>query len=96
MAQSSRRARLILQDGSVFEGESFGAEKSTSGECVFQTGKNLQFSFVFPPISQSLFQRNRHGRLSRVTHGPIVPWTNFGSFLSTDRVRDSGSVSNVN
>lgn len=31
-------ARLILQDGTVFEGESFGAKKDTDGEVVFNTG----------------------------------------------------------
>jgi carbamoyl-phosphate synthase small subunit len=34
----NRKARLILEDGSVFEGISFGAEKSVSGEVVFNTG----------------------------------------------------------
>eukprot|EP01125_Pyxidicula_operculata_P003023 TRINITY_DN1312_c0_g1_i1.p1 TRINITY_DN1312_c0_g1~~TRINITY_DN1312_c0_g1_i1.p1 ORF type:complete len:2089 (+),score=499.75 TRINITY_DN1312_c0_g1_i1:1107-7373(+) len=30
--------KLVLADGSVFTGESFGSECSASGECVFQTG----------------------------------------------------------
>jgi len=30
--------KLILEDGSVFEGQSFGANKSTAGEVVFSTG----------------------------------------------------------
>jgi aspartate carbamoyltransferase len=33
-----RRARLELADGSVFEGWSFGADRSAAGEVVFQTG----------------------------------------------------------
>lgn len=32
------KARLVLEDGSVFEGESFGAEGSVKGEVVFNTG----------------------------------------------------------
>lgn len=33
-------ATLVLQDGSSFQGVSFGSETaSISGECVFQTGK---------------------------------------------------------
>ncbi len=32
------KARLVLEDGTTFEGESFGHEKSTSGEVVFNTG----------------------------------------------------------
>ncbi|MGV8176801.1 MAG: glutamine-hydrolyzing carbamoyl-phosphate synthase small subunit [Candidatus Bilamarchaeaceae archaeon] len=33
-----RKAKLILEDGAVFEGESFGADRSISGEVVFNTG----------------------------------------------------------
>lgn len=33
-----KTARLVLKDGRVFEGYSFGAETSTSGEVVFNTG----------------------------------------------------------
>lgn len=33
----ARPATLVLADGSRFVGKSFGAEKSTSGECVFHT-----------------------------------------------------------
>ncbi|KAF9089764.1 hypothetical protein BGX23_006456, partial [Mortierella sp. AD031] len=37
--EPSTVATLVLQDGSSFQGISFGAEtKSISGECVFQTG----------------------------------------------------------
>jgi len=34
----SERGILELEDGTRFEGVSFGAEKSIAGECVFQTG----------------------------------------------------------
>lgn len=33
-----RTARLILEDGTVYEGRSFGAERSAAGEVVFNTG----------------------------------------------------------
>jgi carbamoyl-phosphate synthase/aspartate carbamoyltransferase len=33
-----RLARLELEDGSTYQGFSFGAEKSVAGELVFQTG----------------------------------------------------------
>lgn len=36
--QSEKKVFLELQDGDVYEGFSFGAEKSVSGELVFQTG----------------------------------------------------------
>src|SRR3989344_2298415 len=34
----NKTAKLILKDGSIFEGISFGAQKSVSGEVVFATG----------------------------------------------------------
>ncbi|HOI47907.1 MAG TPA: glutamine-hydrolyzing carbamoyl-phosphate synthase small subunit [Prolixibacteraceae bacterium] len=33
-----KKAKLILEDGTVFEGKSFGFEKSVAGEVVFYTG----------------------------------------------------------
>eukprot|EP01116_Phalansterium_solitarium_P021821 TRINITY_DN6959_c0_g1_i2.p1 TRINITY_DN6959_c0_g1~~TRINITY_DN6959_c0_g1_i2.p1 ORF type:complete len:1884 (-),score=892.07 TRINITY_DN6959_c0_g1_i2:456-6107(-) len=36
--QTFTKAVLELQDGTQFEGFSFGAEKTVTGECVFQTG----------------------------------------------------------
>lgn len=38
LTQEKKRAQLVLQDGSVFDGYSFGANISTSGEVVFNTG----------------------------------------------------------
>ncbi len=35
--QNLKKARLVLQDGTIFEGTSFGYEKSVSGEVVFYT-----------------------------------------------------------
>lgn len=37
-AQQAKRARLVLQDGTEFPGEAFGATQETAGEVVFQTG----------------------------------------------------------
>jgi carbamoyl-phosphate synthase small subunit len=34
----SKQIKLILEDGSIYSGYSFGAEKSTAGEVVFNTG----------------------------------------------------------
>ena len=35
--QNLKKARLVLQDGTIYEGTSFGYEKSVSGEVVFYT-----------------------------------------------------------
>ena len=36
--QLKKNAKLVLEDGSIFPGFSFGAEKSAAGEVVFSTG----------------------------------------------------------
>ena len=38
MDEMAKTAQLILGDGTVWEGEAFGADASVSGEAVFQTG----------------------------------------------------------
>lgn len=38
MRPDQNKGRLILEDGTTFEGYSFGADKSVSGEVVFNTG----------------------------------------------------------
>ena len=36
--RTDRKCTLVLEDGSVFSGQSFGAEVSIAGEVVFNTG----------------------------------------------------------
>ncbi|HEC87623.1 MAG TPA: hypothetical protein ENI49_07175 [Thermoplasmatales archaeon] len=38
MTSDRKKARLILEDGTIFEGYSFGSIKTVSGEVVFNTG----------------------------------------------------------
>ncbi len=38
MNSEKKKCSLILEDGSTFEGYSFGYEKSIAGEVVFNTG----------------------------------------------------------
>lgn len=42
-----RLMTLELEDGAAYQGYSFGAEKSISGELVFQTGICLAIFFIF-------------------------------------------------
>lgn len=43
-APKSTVATLMLQDGTAYQGYSFGAEKDIAGECVFQTGMLSKFN----------------------------------------------------
>ncbi len=38
MNNNSKKVKLILEDGTVFQGSVFGAKKETIGEVVFNTG----------------------------------------------------------
>lgn len=66
---------LVLQDGSRFDGYSFGADCSISGECVFQTGALASPSFL-------MF---RHDKLCRVLDRPLIQRANSGIIVSTHR-----------
>ncbi len=45
----SRAAYLVLENGTVFEGESFGAEKETVGELVFTTAMTGYLETITDP-----------------------------------------------
>lgn len=50
-----KKGYLILEDGSRYEGYSFGCEKNISGECVFQTGMvGYPESLTDPSYTQQL------------------------------------------
>ena len=59
----SEMAVLQLQDGSVYQGFSFGARKSVAGECVFQTG--------MVGYSESLTDPSYRGQILVLTY-PLV------------------------
>lgn len=60
-------AALVLQDGSSYQGISFGSEKkSISGECVFQTGKFFFFAFVKHVKLKKKTHKYRYGWLPRI------------------------------
>ena len=46
----SRKAYLILENGTVFEGKSFGAEKETMGELVFTTAMTGYLETLTDPL----------------------------------------------
>ena len=48
-SQALKPAKLVLEDGTVFDGFSFGAERNVSGEVVFNTGMvGYELSFTDP------------------------------------------------
>lgn len=60
------RARLVLEDGSIFEGNSFGAETSIAGEVVFATG--------MVGYDQSLTDPSYAGQILTFTYPLIGNW----------------------
>ena len=50
MSVLAATGRLVLEDGSVFQGRAFGAPKAISGEVVFNTGMRERKKFWLAPI----------------------------------------------
>lgn len=79
------KAKLILKDGSVYEGESFGYERSKAGELVFSTGMTgYPEAFTDPSYEGQIL----------VSTYPIVG--NYGvpdkKYWESDRVHISGLI----
>src|SRR3990167_10817776 len=62
----SKKARLILEDGSIFDGYGFGAPISTAGEVVFATG--------MVGYEQSLTDPSYCGQILTFTYPLIGNW----------------------
>jgi carbamoyl-phosphate synthase small subunit len=93
------KARLLLEDGSVFQGSSFGSRRSMAGEVVFSTG--------MAGYPQSLSDPSYRGQILVSTYPlagnsgvPVDPVTGKAEldelgvplFLESDRVQVSGFV----
>ena len=76
----NNKARLVLEDGEEFEGFSFGAEKSVSGEVVFSTG------MVGYP--ESLTDPSYKGQILALTY-PLI-----GNYGVPGKEKENGLVKN--
>lgn len=77
--QTDKPVRLILDDGTIFDGRSFGAEKATAGEVVFST------AMVGYP--ESLTDPSYIGQILTVTF-PLVGNYGVPADSSTDGISD--------
>lgn len=81
----NKKAKLILKDGNIFEGISFGAEKSVAGEVVFATG------MVGYP--EALTDPSFKGQILVMTY-PLIG--NYGvpkkEFWESDKIQVSGLI----
>lgn len=92
---NSKTARLILEDGTQFDGFSFGAEQSVSGEVVFST--------AMTGYPESLTDPSYSGQILVITY-PLIgnygvpdttavdPATGLPKFFESDRVHIKGLV----
>lgn len=67
--EDERLVTIELEDGTAYQGYSFGAHKSVSGELVFQTGRILQ---LVRRVRTRMLTWRRNGGVSRVRHGPFI------------------------
>ncbi len=76
MGFNKQSVRLILEDGSIFQGDSFGSEKEVTGEVVFNTG------MVGYP--ESMTDPSYHGQILVLTY-PLIG--NYG--IPNNEVKDN-------
>ncbi len=84
-------ANLVLEDGSIFEGESFGAETASAGEVVFNTG------MVGYP--ESLTDPSYYGQILVLTYPLVgnygIPKNDFSTetgYFESDRIQVKGLI----
>ena len=71
------KAKLVLADGSTFEGYSFGSREPISGEIVFSTGMVGYTESLTDPsyrgqVGQRTARQTRRTHASRRTHTPVA------------------------
>src|SRR5262252_7765192 len=71
-----KKAILALEDGTIFQGEGFGAEKQVSGEVVFNTSM-----YGYPEL---LTDPSYYGQIVVMTY-PIVGSYGVPSYSRTDK-----------
>ncbi len=72
---------LLLEDGSVFEGEAFGADVETSGEIVFSTGMTgYQESITDQSYNGQIITLNFRYRYSSINKNYSKTWNNESLF----------------
>jgi len=78
-------AELVLEDGTVFRGKSFGAAKSTSGEVVFATGMvGYDLSLTDPSYA---------GQILTFTYPLIGNWgVPIGNLLESEKIQVQGLI----
>ena len=81
----TKNAKLILEDGSIFEGYSFGAPKSQAGEVVFATGMvGYDLSLTDPSYA---------GQILTFTYPQIGNWgVGPKELWESDKIQVSGLV----
>ena len=92
MSSQKKLTKLVLEDGSVFGGYSFGAKKTVSGEVVFNTG------MVGYP--ESLTDPSYHGQIMTITYPLIgnygVPGNdmedNLLKYFESDKIQVQGLI----
>ena len=71
------KAKITLEDGSIFEGISFGAEKAVNGEVVFSTGMVGYTESLTDPsyrgqVNNLYFCLSSHHSLRNTSHLPSI------------------------
>ncbi len=94
MSDSKKKIRLVLADGTVFQGISFGGNKSAAGEVVFNTAMSgYPESLTDPSYAGQIlvFTYPLIGNYG-VPHDDVDPDTGLPKFFESERIHVAGVV----
>ncbi|MGL6226144.1 MAG: glutamine-hydrolyzing carbamoyl-phosphate synthase small subunit [Thermoguttaceae bacterium] len=83
-------ARLVLEDGTVFQGESFGAPCSTSGEIVFSTGMTGYSEALSDPACKGQILTFTWPLIGNVGVPPTTVENGLRQFYESDHLTPNG------
>ena len=81
-----KKATLILEDGSTFEGISFGAETSRSGEVVFNTAMTAYPESLTDPSYMGQILVSTYPLIGNYGVPPRVTTDGMSDFLESERI----------
>ncbi len=87
-----KKAKLILEDGSVFEGRSFGYERSVAGEVVFYTAMTGYPESLTDPSYAGQILVSTYPMIGNYGIPPEEERGGFSMYLESEKIQASGLI----
>ena len=86
------KAKLILEDGTVFEGQSFGYERSVAGEVVFYTAMTGYPESLTDPSYAGQILVSTYPMIGNYGIPPEKQEFGFSKYLESEKIQASGLI----